>query len=251
MSLANFFLLFCFTISLVDIKSDFGFFLLEFALVLYVVTDFIIVLVLYRRLIYMDFVGVDETIQKIVTSSGLNGCFSSFIQIQLRVLMYLNTSDYYHYELIKNKYSHFSKAVAKKMIIKNIFLLIILSPFTLYVLHDTFGFTLMFVFGLSIISIIMFYIAEYKAVSFRTVSFDKDNIYIRYGLSNPTTIPLTLVNSVSRAFVTKPQSNKVKKISYGQNCNICIKLNTPIGYICSIHMNLDKPDDFIYELTTI
>jgi hypothetical protein len=91
---------------------------------------------------------------------------------------------------------------------------------------------------------LVFFIAEYKAISIRPVSITTNSIIIRYGVWNPLNISLNDIEFVQLNSKFIARSSNVKRYNLSGNPNIKIKLNS--GKF--IYLGLDLPNKFILAL---
>jgi hypothetical protein len=95
---------------------------------------------------------------------------------------------------------------------------------------------------------LIFFIAEYRAISRRPISVDKDSIYIRVGLFNVRNIKLENVESIqlNQQYVARAKS--LKRYNLAGNPNIEMKLKKPDNGVERIYLGLDQPTQFIKQL---
>jgi len=105
--------------------------------------------------------------------------------------------------------------------------------------------TLLTLFGL------LFFVAEYRAMSRRPVSLFQDKLVIRYGLYTPVTIALKNIASIEPNRNYIPRSKKVKRYNYAGTPNITITLVQSIGQIKKIYIGVDNPVALIDEVVTL
>lgn len=97
--------------------------------------------------------------------------------------------------------------------------------------------------GLTLLGLV-FFIAEYKAISIRPVSITPENIIVRYGIWNPLKVSLSEVESVRINSNFIRRSSNVKRFNLSGNPNVEIKINS--GKF--IYLGLDSPNEFILAL---
>jgi len=101
--------------------------------------------------------------------------------------------------------------------------------------------------GLTLISL-AYFIAEYRALSMRPISLGKENLIIRYGLSNPLIISLRDIVSVKLNTKSIYRTAKIKRYNLlgKPNIEITVSNNT----FDKIYLGLNNPVEFI-ELLNI
>ena len=95
---------------------------------------------------------------------------------------------------------------------------------------------------------LVFFIAEYRALSRRPISLVGNNLFVRYGLYQPLVIPLENITKVERNNEFVPRSKFVKRYNYSGNPNIKIQLSEPLGSVNSIFIGVDNAEYFISAL---
>lgn len=103
--------------------------------------------------------------------------------------------------------------------------------------------------GLTALSVVFFY-GEHKAISRRPISLAGDNLIIRYGLSQPITIPLQNIQKVYRNKEVIRRSSECKRYNFAGTPNIVIELSDPMGRIKTIYLGVDEPEMFISTVLT-
>lgn len=99
--------------------------------------------------------------------------------------------------------------------------------------------TLLTVFSL------IFFIAEYRAISRRPISLTNNTLIIRYGIFPAFTIPLSDIANISQNNVFVKRSKCIKRFNYAGIPNIAIELRVPQGKVKHIYIGVDTPDIFI------
>jgi len=99
--------------------------------------------------------------------------------------------------------------------------------------------------GLTIFGLV-FFVAEYRAISIRPVSISNKKITIRYGIFNPFEVELSSIENVmiNRSFVAR--NKNIKRYNLSGNPNVEIKLNN--CQIKSVYLGLNKPEVFVKSL---
>lgn len=99
--------------------------------------------------------------------------------------------------------------------------------------------TLLTVFSL------IFFIAEYRALSRRPISLVGDALVIRYGIYQPMTIPLSNIESISRWSEPVKRSKTIKQYNYFGVPNVAIDLVKPDGNVKTIYLGIDSAHTLI------
>lgn len=100
--------------------------------------------------------------------------------------------------------------------------------------------TLLTMFGL------VFFIAEYRAVSKRPISLitddsNQNHLIIRCGLYAPLIIQLDNIASIEANQDYIPRSKQIKRYNYAGTPNVAIQLNQSEGSVQSIYLGVDNP----------
>jgi membrane protein YdbS with pleckstrin-like domain len=101
---------------------------------------------------------------------------------------------------------------------------------------------------LTILSLV-FFIAEYRAVSKRPISLNEDSLLIRYGLYQPFLIPLNNIKNISKNNEFIKRANSVKRYNYAGTPNVMIQLIEPIGNIKQVYLGVDDAQQFITAIS--
>ena len=96
--------------------------------------------------------------------------------------------------------------------------------------------------GLTLFSL-AYFIAEYRAIAKRPISLDKDDLIIRYGLSNPLKVKLKDIKSIQTNKKTIYRNTEIKRYNLVgiPNIEITVINNT----YNKIYLGLNNPDEFI------
>ncbi len=95
--------------------------------------------------------------------------------------------------------------------------------------------------GLTLVSL-LFFIAEYRAVSRRPISLSAGTLIIRYGLSQPLVLPPGAIAGISRCDGRVKKAAWLKKYNLSGNPNLCITLAAPVGALRQIYLGVDQPE---------
>ncbi len=103
--------------------------------------------------------------------------------------------------------------------------------------------------GLTVFSLV-FFIAEYRAMAARSVTIEKNDVVIRYGVFNPYRVPLAAIQTVSPSTGFIRRAKHIKRFNFAGDPNIVITLNTRVtGTDChTLYLGLDNPGLFIEQL---
>ena len=88
---------------------------------------------------------------------------------------------------------------------------------------------------------LVFFIAEYRALSKRPISLLQDKLIIRYGLYAPMVIALNNIASIEINDEYIPRSKDLKRYNYAGNPNVVIHLVRPDGDVKRVYMGVDNP----------
>ncbi|WP_428618564.1 hypothetical protein [Shewanella sp.] len=95
---------------------------------------------------------------------------------------------------------------------------------------------------------LVFFIAEYRALSRRPISRCRNELIIRCGLSSPMVIPLSNILHVApnQAFVRR--SKQIKRYNYAGIPNVEISLIRPMKQVERVYLGVDDPEGFILAM---
>ncbi|GEA06921.1 hypothetical protein KUL42_16820 [Alteromonas sp. KUL42] len=128
--------------------------------------------------------------------------------------------------------------IAFEIPIMHLFLHFIWSPFAANII------TLLTAFS------VLFFLAEYRAISRRPISLVGSNLVIRYGLYQPLTIPINNIAKVEKNSEFVKRSRSVKRYNYAGFPNVAIKLAEPMGKIERIVIGVDNAEEFISAINS-
>jgi hypothetical protein len=123
--------------------------------------------------------------------------------------------------------------MAFEMPIMHLFLYVVWSPLGANMV------SLFTAFGL------VFFIAEYRALSRRPISIVGDQLIIRYGLYQPLVIPLGKIADVEKNTEFVFRSKTVKRYNYSGNPNVKIEMTEPVGDVRHVFIGVDRAEQFI------
>ena len=145
-------------------------------------------------------------------------------------------------------FTYHQKDGAKSNLLGFIFLIAFEMPIMHLVLHFIWSPLAANIVTLLTIFSLVFFIAEYRAVSRRPISLVCNKLFVRYGLYQPLVIPLENIVKIERNNEFVPRSKFVKRYNYTGNPNVRIKLSEPLGSVNSILIGVDNPEYFISAL---
>lgn len=97
---------------------------------------------------------------------------------------------------------------------------------------------------LTVFALVFFY-AEYRAVSRRPISLLGDTLMVRFGLYQPFIIPLANIARISQSHDFIKRAKDLKRYNYSGVPNIEIELIKPIGDIKKVYLGMDQPESLI------
>lgn len=128
--------------------------------------------------------------------------------------------------------------IAFEMPIMHLFLHFIWSPFAANIV------TLLTAFS------VLFFLAEYRAISRRPISLVGTNLVIRYGLYQPLTIPFSNIAKIEKNSDFVKRSRSVKRYNYAGFPNVAIDLVQPMGKVERIVIGIDSAERFISAINS-
>lgn len=97
---------------------------------------------------------------------------------------------------------------------------------------------------LTVFALVFFY-AEYRAVSRRPISLFGDTLMVRFGLYQPFIIPLANIAGISQSHDFIKRAKDLIRYNYSGVPNIEIELIKPIGDIKKVYLGVDQPESLI------
>ncbi|MCF2911193.1 hypothetical protein L1285_23110 [Pseudoalteromonas sp. DL2-H2.2] len=145
----------------------------------------------------------------------------------------------------RQHFSYHQKDGAKSNLLGFIFLIALEVPLMHLFLHYVWS-----PFGANIITLLtlaslVFFVAEYRAVSRRPVSLVGNELVIRYGLYHSFIIPLNNIANIQQHDEYVARAQHIKRYNYSGNPNVKIELKVPQGAVESVFIGLDNPGQFI------
>ena len=199
----------------------------------------------------------DDAVAKPLIKNIRNPMLSSLMQVEARVWTYLLFPKKIKRENFKGV-KHFNCHLKDGT---HSFLLgfIILTCFELPIIHTLLyflwtPFAANVVSGLTVLGLIYF-IAQYRAIAKRPVSFTRKELIIRYSLSNPLVVDLNHIESIELNKKYIPRNKKHKRYNLFGIPNIKIHLKpTKKRDFNAVYLGLDNPQAFInyyHSLSTL
>lgn len=94
--------------------------------------------------------------------------------------------------------------------------------------------------ALTLLSLV-FFIAEYRAVSRRPISITPTSVLIRFGIYNSCTVDFATIETVQANHQGVARASHIKRYNFFGHPNVCLKLKS--GNL--IYLGLDQPEQFI------
>ncbi|VAW45595.1 hypothetical protein MNBD_GAMMA02-1353 [hydrothermal vent metagenome] len=138
-------------------------------------------------------------------------------------------------------FSYHQKDGAESNLFGFVILILIEIPLMHLLLHFTWSPMAATIATLLTFVSLVFFFAEYRALSRRPISISQDNLIIRYGLYAPLIIPLGNIASIENNQAYVPRSKQVKRYNYAGTANVVITLIQPEGSVQSIYLGVDSP----------
>jgi len=196
---------------------------------------------------------INESVEKIVGK----GMISQILSFETRMWTYAlfsNRINREYFEGVKHFFCD-KKDGTKSNLLGFIIIIAIELPIVHLLLHFTWSpFAANIISALTLFGLI-FFIAEYKAISIRPVSLTSNQIIIRYGIFSPLEINLASIESIKINQVFIPRNNKIRRFNLSGIPNIEIKLkssdlssdsssdsSSDLDYI---YLGIDEPAAFI------
>ena len=140
---------------------------------------------------------------------------------------------YHQKDGAKSNLLGFLLLIAFEMPVMHVFLHFVWSPFAANIV------SLLTVFSL------VFFFAEYRAVSKRPISLVGNKLCIRYGLYQPLVLQLSNIASIDHNVKFVSRSSSIKRYNYSGNPNVKIDLIEPVNGVNSVFIGVDDPEHFI------
>ncbi len=138
-------------------------------------------------------------------------------------------------------FSYHQKDGAQSNLLGFVMLILFEVPLMHLLLHFTWSPMAANIVTLLTLFSLVFFIAEYRALSKRPISLDPVHLIIRYGLYAPLTIRLNNIASIEINQTYIPRSKQIKRYNYAGIPNMVIKLIQPVGGVQSIYLGVDSP----------
>ncbi|WP_028772479.1 hypothetical protein [Shewanella waksmanii] len=101
--------------------------------------------------------------------------------------------------------------------------------------------------GLTLL-ILLFFIAEYRALAKRPISIDNQQLIIRYGLYPSLSIDIANIASITPNSQFIPRSKHAKRYNLSGTPNLAIELKQPIGDTRQVYLGIDQPERLIHAI---
>lgn len=187
--------------------------------------------------------AISKPIQRLFGDS----VFTQLLSFETRVWTYalFSTKINSHQFVGEKHFSYHHKDGAESNLLGFILLIVFEMPLMHLLLHFAWSpFAANAVTLLTLLSLI-FFIAEYRAVSKRPISLTGDYLIIRYGVYQPDRILLANIECIDKNHQYIPRSQYTKRYNYAGNPNVVITLRHPHKNIKSLFLGVDNPEAFI------
>lgn len=142
----------------------------------------------------------------------------------------------------KQHFSYHQKDGAESNLLGFIILIIFELPIMHLLLHFLWSPLVANVVTVLTIFSLVFFIAEFRAVSRRPISLADKELIIRCGIYQRLTLPLSNIANIRRNSNHIKRSRSVKRYDYSGAPNILVELIKPIGDVNRIYLGVDEPD---------
>ncbi|MCG7563083.1 PH domain-containing protein [Pseudoalteromonas sp. McH1-42] len=142
-------------------------------------------------------------------------------------------------------FTYHQKDGAKSNLLGFIFLIVLEMPIMHLFLHFVWSPLAANIVTFLTFASLVFFVAEYRAVSRRPVSLVGNELVIRYGLFHSFVIPLRNIAKIQSHDEYVARAQCVKRYNYAGNPNVKIELAEPQGAVEYIFIGLDNPEQFI------
>ncbi|MCW8092413.1 hypothetical protein [Alteromonas sp. ASW11-130] len=189
----------------------------------------------------------DRAIDKAVKKLGLPGPFISLISVEIRMWLYTFAGKRIAIQHFcgLHHFTYHQKDGAQSNAFGFIFIMIFELPLMHVFLHFVWSpFAANVVTFLSILSLIWFY-AEFRAMSRRPISVTESCLIIRYGLLPEYNIKLSNIEQIRINTAKVARSKNRKRYNFAGAPNICITLKPSTNQVNEIYLGVDNPDSFV------
>ncbi|WP_240479540.1 hypothetical protein [Pseudoalteromonas rubra] len=145
----------------------------------------------------------------------------------------------------RQHFTYHQKDGAKSNLLGFIFLIALEVPLMHLFLHYVWSPLGANIITLLTLASLVFFVAEYRAVSRRPVSLVGNELVIRYGLYHSFIIPLNNIANIQLHDEYVARAQHIKRYNYSGNPNVKIELKVPQDAVESAFIGLDNPGQFI------
>ncbi|MCB1605512.1 MAG: hypothetical protein KDI71_00845 [Xanthomonadales bacterium] len=142
-------------------------------------------------------------------------------------------------------FSYHRKDGAQSNLLGFILLIALELPLVHVLLHFLWSPTAANIISLLTAFSLVFFIAEYRAMSRRPVSIDGQQLIIRFGIYSALTIPLSNVAAIRAHNQPVRRAGHLRRYNYAGSPNVAIELAEPQGKISSVYLGMDAPEQLI------
>ncbi|MFD2178890.1 hypothetical protein [Veronia pacifica] len=145
----------------------------------------------------------------------------------------------------KEHFSYHNKDQAKSNALGFLVIMIAEAPIMHIFLHYVWSPIAANIISLLTVIGIIFFVADYRAMSRRPISITDDALMIRFGVFNPLKIALKDIASISAHASEVPKNEHAKQYNYFGHPNVRIALKRPVNGFDTVYLGLDQPNDLI------
>ncbi|WP_258406094.1 hypothetical protein [Shewanella aegiceratis] len=190
--------------------------------------------------------AIDEPITKLLGG----GAIVSLLRFETRIWTYAlfaSRIDRHQFNGVQH-FSYHQKDGAQSNLLGFILVIAFEAPLMHLLMHYLWSPMAANVISLLTLLSLVFFVAEYRALSRRPISLSQNDLVIRCGLYSPLVIPLGNISRVvsNQAFVKR--SSQVKRYNYAGIPNVEISLSEPIGQLEKVYLGVDDPGAFIQAI---
>ncbi len=192
----------------------------------------------------------DLGVEKAISSIFGTGNFAKLLSFETRMWTYALFAARITPEsfLGQKHFSYHGKDGGKSNLLGFVILIALEIPIMHMLLHYMWSPLAANIFTILSLFTLVFFFAEYRAVSRRPISLMDDRLIVRFGLYPAFSIALSNIGEVRchREFVRR--SRQAKRFNYAGAPNIAIELIEPQGQIKMVYLGVDDPQSLLQSL---
>lgn len=194
----------------------------------------------------------DYAIESVITNKLGNGFVSRLLIFETRMWLFLFCGHRITKDLFDGDehFSYHNKDGAQSNAIGFLLVILLELPIMHIVLHFLWSpFAANVISALTALSLVFFF-AEYRAMSRRAIAIKDKTLLIRFGIYNTLAVPLSNIEAITSNNQFIKRKKNIRRFNFAGVPNVRIKLIKEQLGVCELYLGVDSPNHLISSVST-